>query len=206
MMKRLQDFLNLISNAHQIHGAWFDPSNPVVKMSGALRSDLYADLLECEKQTDLVLAVGTSLCGMNADRIVSSAAERAAVRRAAEASLKAEHKRKPSFSSKYTSKASEQHDAVGETLGSVIVSIQKTVHDKFSSLRIFGLIDDVMSILTEELGIDTSAEYKGENTTHTADEEDVFLIPYGPPCSDSCFLTMVESRNVRFSVDHGRAV
>lgn len=62
---------------NEIHGAWHAPDNPVVPMSGNLRDDLFNDLLECERQADLVVAVGTSLCGMNADRLVTATAERA---------------------------------------------------------------------------------------------------------------------------------
>lgn len=63
---------------NEIHGAWFDPSNPVVAMSADLRGDLFADLLAEEQSADLVLALGTSLAGMNADRLVSTAADKAA--------------------------------------------------------------------------------------------------------------------------------
>merc|ERR1719401_1622553 len=63
---------------NEIHGSWHAPDNPVIPMSGSLRDDLYEDLLECERSADLVIAVGTSLCGMNADRVVTSPAERAA--------------------------------------------------------------------------------------------------------------------------------
>ena len=62
---------------NEIHGALHSPDNPVVPMSGELRSDLFADLLECERQADLLIAVGTSLCGMNADRVVTTAAAKA---------------------------------------------------------------------------------------------------------------------------------
>eukprot|EP00928_Gymnodinium_smaydae_P097617 TRINITY_DN8894_c0_g1_i1.p1 TRINITY_DN8894_c0_g1~~TRINITY_DN8894_c0_g1_i1.p1 ORF type:complete len:454 (-),score=101.96 TRINITY_DN8894_c0_g1_i1:166-1527(-) len=65
---------------NEIHGAWHAPDNPVVPMSGSLREDLFADLRDCEQNADLAIAVGTSLCGMNADRVVTSAAERAAAR------------------------------------------------------------------------------------------------------------------------------
>lgn len=61
---------------NEIHGAWFDPSNPVVKMSGQLRSDLYSNLLKIEAEADLCLTLGTSLSGMNADRIAQSVAKR----------------------------------------------------------------------------------------------------------------------------------
>jgi NAD-dependent SIR2 family protein deacetylase len=66
------------SALNEIHGSLFDPTNPVVQMHGALRSDLFNELLELERKADLVLVLGSSLSGMNADRIVSSVAARAA--------------------------------------------------------------------------------------------------------------------------------
>mmetsp|Transcript_111925 Transcript_111925/g.311083 ORF Transcript_111925/g.311083 Transcript_111925/m.311083 type:complete len:531 (-) Transcript_111925:99-1691(-) len=62
---------------NEIHGAWFDPSNPVVPMSGELRGDLFRDLLTWEERADLVLAMGSSLCGMNADRVATTCASKA---------------------------------------------------------------------------------------------------------------------------------
>jgi NAD-dependent SIR2 family protein deacetylase len=61
---------------NEIHGAWYDPSNPVVMMSGQLRTDLFEWLLEWEQKADLLLVLGTSLSGMNADRMVSAASKR----------------------------------------------------------------------------------------------------------------------------------
>ena len=57
-------------------GAWFDPSNPVVQFNQSLRGDLFERLLQSEEKADLCLCVGTSLSGMNADRVVSSTAKR----------------------------------------------------------------------------------------------------------------------------------
>lgn len=62
---------------NEIHGNWFDPSNPVVKMKEALREDLFMDLQDVENEADLVLTLGSSLAGMNADRIVASCGKRA---------------------------------------------------------------------------------------------------------------------------------
>eukprot|EP01097_Dermamoeba_algensis_P011752 TRINITY_DN9237_c0_g1_i1.p1 TRINITY_DN9237_c0_g1~~TRINITY_DN9237_c0_g1_i1.p1 ORF type:complete len:276 (+),score=50.64 TRINITY_DN9237_c0_g1_i1:110-937(+) len=62
---------------NEIHGAWFDPSNPVVPMSGQLRGDLFSWMEKWELRTDLCLTLGTSLCGMNADRMAVSPAKRA---------------------------------------------------------------------------------------------------------------------------------
>merc|ERR1711953_71682 len=62
---------------NEIHGGLFDPSNPVVSMNGSLRSDLFQDLLVCERKADLVLTLGSSLAGMNADRLVKTCSDRA---------------------------------------------------------------------------------------------------------------------------------
>ncbi len=61
---------------NEIHGAWYDPSNPVVAMSGELRTDLFHDMLAWEKKADLCLAFGTSMCGMNSDRVAISTGNR----------------------------------------------------------------------------------------------------------------------------------
>eukprot|EP01125_Pyxidicula_operculata_P021365 TRINITY_DN818_c0_g1_i1.p1 TRINITY_DN818_c0_g1~~TRINITY_DN818_c0_g1_i1.p1 ORF type:complete len:368 (+),score=67.19 TRINITY_DN818_c0_g1_i1:94-1197(+) len=53
---------------NEIHGAWFDPSNPVVQFSGTLREDLFRDLTSLQREIDLCLCLGTSLSGMNADK------------------------------------------------------------------------------------------------------------------------------------------
>ena len=45
-------------------------------MDGSLREDLLAALLEAEERADLCLALGSTLCGMNADRIAASVAQR----------------------------------------------------------------------------------------------------------------------------------
>jgi len=154
---------------NEIHGGWFDPSNPVVKMSGNLRGDLFEDLLTCEAEADLVLAIGTSLSGMNADRLVSTCA----------------------------AKARKGHSSTRKALGSVIVSLQRTPHDENSSLRIYALIDDVMRLLAQELGLEVGNDPASLGTSKTAVYQphhliqrmiggakkvdvDVFEVPYDP--------------------------
>mmetsp|Transcript_118057 Transcript_118057/g.220649 ORF Transcript_118057/g.220649 Transcript_118057/m.220649 type:complete len:562 (-) Transcript_118057:199-1884(-) len=61
---------------NEIHGAWYDPSNPVVPMSGTLRTDLIEQMLHWEDRVDLCLSLGTSMVGMNADRMAIAPAER----------------------------------------------------------------------------------------------------------------------------------
>eukprot|EP00300_Choanocystis_sp_HF-7_P007828 c15538_g1_i1.p1 GENE.c15538_g1_i1~~c15538_g1_i1.p1 ORF type:complete len:200 (-),score=40.46 c15538_g1_i1:23-622(-) len=46
-------------------------------MQGKLRDDLFARLLEWEQRCDLCLALGTSLSGMNADRVATTPARKA---------------------------------------------------------------------------------------------------------------------------------
>ena len=53
----------------EIHGSWYDPSNPVVCYDGSLRSDLYDKMREEQEAADLVLVIGTSLSGLNADKV-----------------------------------------------------------------------------------------------------------------------------------------
>lgn len=61
---------------NEVHGSWYDPSNPVVKYSGCLRGDLFEDMERQAETADLVLVLGTSLTGLNADQCVTNAAVR----------------------------------------------------------------------------------------------------------------------------------
>lgn len=61
---------------NEIHGSWFDPSNPVVKYTGSLRGDLFDNMEEQAQTADLVLVLGTSLTGLNADQCVTETAMR----------------------------------------------------------------------------------------------------------------------------------
>jgi len=67
---------------NEIHGSWFDPSNPVVKYSGTLRHDLCENMEEQGHSADLCLVVGTSLTGLNADQVATGTAERSLMGRA----------------------------------------------------------------------------------------------------------------------------
>merc|ERR1719502_2567402 len=46
-------------------------------MSGNLRSDLFTDMLKWEQKSDLVLSMGTSMCGMNSDRVFTTCSKKA---------------------------------------------------------------------------------------------------------------------------------
>ena len=60
----------------EIHGSWFDPSNPVVKYDGDLREDLYQRMRRAEEEADLVIVIGTSLSGLTSDQVAASCARR----------------------------------------------------------------------------------------------------------------------------------
>ena len=55
----------------EIHGSWYDPSNPVVCYDGNLREDLHQKVRQAEETAELVIVVGTSLGGLNSDGVAS---------------------------------------------------------------------------------------------------------------------------------------
>lgn len=61
---------------NEIHGAWGDVKNQVKMMDDNLRHDLLDWLHTWAERANMCVALGTSLCGMNADQVPSSVAER----------------------------------------------------------------------------------------------------------------------------------
>merc|ERR1712159_16521 len=62
---------------NEIHGSWLDQEyNPIIAMSGNLRTDLFEWMLDMEQSCDFVFALGTSFSGLNADRCAETAAKR----------------------------------------------------------------------------------------------------------------------------------
>lgn len=107
---------------NELHGAWFDPSNPVVHFRAEIRPDLFDWFLDTELRCDLCVAVGTSLCDTpsTADRVVVSAAARAA-------------------------------EEPSRAVGSVVVGVQRTRLDSYVQLRVFDRIDDFFRRVGEAL-------------------------------------------------------
>jgi NAD-dependent SIR2 family protein deacetylase len=115
---------------NEIHGAWHAPDNPVIPMSGTLRTDLFEDMAQCADSADLSLAIGTSICGLNVDRLVTIPAQKA---------------------------------AKGEALGTVIIGLQRTVHDESATLRVFARCDDFFQRLAQVMALEVPSAYpKGE--------------------------------------------
>lgn len=142
---------------NEIHGALYDPSNPVIPMSGSLREDLFSDFLSWCEKTDLCLALGTSLSGMNCDRIVENSATRLAKK--------------------------GWDTATSGLFGSVIIGLQSTQYDHLASLRIYGCMDHVFELLTEELELGDTIPPADYTYSFAVPEErqpepDVYLVPY----------------------------
>jgi NAD-dependent SIR2 family protein deacetylase len=107
---------------NEIHGAWGDDKNMVKMMDDTLREDLLMWMGQWCEQADLCLALGTTLCGMNADQVAQACAERYLAGQ-------------PGHS------------------GLVIINLQRTPMDSQSSLRIWGVLDDVLRLLAKELKV-----------------------------------------------------
>jgi len=61
---------------NEIHGAWGDMKNQVKMMDDTLRRDLLEWLGSWAERANLCVALGTSLCGMNADQVPRAVADR----------------------------------------------------------------------------------------------------------------------------------
>merc|ERR1712217_386200 len=86
------------------------------------RPDLLGWMAQWRESADLCVAMGTSLCGMNADQVAEACAERFL-------------------------------DGAAGQQGLVIMNLQRTAMDTNSTLRIWGVLDDVMRLLAKELGL-----------------------------------------------------
>ena len=62
----------------EVHGSWYDPSNPVVKYCGSLKDHEEQWMQRETEAADLVLVIGTSLGGLYADETATTCCERAA--------------------------------------------------------------------------------------------------------------------------------
>ena len=107
---------------NEIHGSWYDPSNPVVKYHGELHDDLEPWMIKESETADLVIVLGTSLGGLYADQVATDTAERS------------------------------RWDGDAAALGSVMINLQQTDQDGKMSLRLFGTSDDMLKLLLVELG------------------------------------------------------
>jgi len=61
---------------NEVHGSWYDPSNPVVLYSGNLKTHECSWMERDARHADLALVLGTSLGGLNADQVATKPADR----------------------------------------------------------------------------------------------------------------------------------
>jgi hypothetical protein len=134
---------------NEIHGAWFDPSNPVIQFSGNLRDDYFADMLKIEEKATLCLCLGTSLSGMNADRCAFTPAE----------------------------KAASGVDGVQGTV--MVNLQRTGMDTKgLCSVRVWSLLDEFFKLLAVELELDVKPKPQNRMTFKLNEHKDVFKIPY----------------------------
>ena len=62
-----------LSDVNEIHGGWFDKKNIVKTMDDSLDKGKLQQLREWSEKSDVVIVVGTSLSGLNADQIAEQA-------------------------------------------------------------------------------------------------------------------------------------
>ena len=60
----------------EVHGSWYDPTNPVICYEGTLRRDVFTRMKKAKYSADLVLVIGTSLSGLNCDKVAMEASDR----------------------------------------------------------------------------------------------------------------------------------
>lgn len=115
---------------NEVHGAWYDPSNPVVKYCGSLRSAEAEWMEEEAEAADLVLVMGTSLGGLYADCVATRCANRASMDLERGAA-----------------------DPYETCLGTVIINLQQTAQDRLMTLNFKSKSDDLLVKLAAALGL-----------------------------------------------------
>lgn len=124
---------------NEIHGAWKDKTRPVIPMDGSLPGDLFQRMLDQEQKQDCCFTIGTSLSGLNADRLIATA------------------NKKGCNPTKYPNQ-----------LGGIILSIQQVPksYEDGCALRIYSTCDRWMLLLAAKLKIDidwdTDFDYDSE--------------------------------------------
>ena len=58
---------------HEVHGSWFDPTNPALRPGGQVRPDIWQKCLGLLDRADLCVVIGTSLSGLDTDLIAETA-------------------------------------------------------------------------------------------------------------------------------------
>jgi len=216
---------------NEIHGSWFDPSNPVVKCGGQCDACLEARLEDDAETADLVLALGTSLGGLPSDRLVARPAAgtlspppgppavgsrvEAALPGAGAALLGGEVVAEAAGALTMRFDGREEpvtlpsgHPvrlAPSGRLGAACINLQQTVQDGCMTLRLFNKSDDVLRLLIQELGF---SSLKARAPTWPALSR--ALVPYdadgrrtsGASRDDCMWLDLSDGQEVRIRSGH----
>jgi len=163
---------------NEIHGSWYDPSNPVVLYSGNLHDRAYPWMKEDADTADLVLVLGTSLGGLNADQVATKTAKRSLI-----------------FDT----------DGSLRSLGTVCINLQQTEQDGKMTLRLFGKSDDVLAVLLRELGFQkpnfSVAKWETTSRVLVPYDADGFRLPEGSR-KKKMWLDLRNGQSVRITPGH----
>lgn len=155
---------------NEIHGAWFDCSNPVVAMSGNLRSDLFEEMLEWEERADLTISLGSSMCGMNSDRCFITPAKKSKIGTA--------------IGGVIISIQQTQFDhlsclrifaPIDKVMKMLLLELDLTIPTTSPSLQSSRISKQINLAIPENWLID---KYTPDVTSGKTSEEDVFTVPY----------------------------
>eukprot|EP01013_Petalomonas_cantuscygni_P022863 TRINITY_DN44185_c0_g1_i1.p1 TRINITY_DN44185_c0_g1~~TRINITY_DN44185_c0_g1_i1.p1 ORF type:complete len:489 (-),score=63.42 TRINITY_DN44185_c0_g1_i1:106-1551(-) len=191
---------------NEIHGGWYDPSNPVVLYSGSLRNDLCDDMVHQSRHADLVLVLGTSLSGLNADRVPVHTAERSRVPLSADATA--------ALSAAPSAADPSERPALSSAgplppLGFVVVNLQQTPHDGKASLRINGRTDDVFAAVLAAMSLPPVPPNPPPSSRMYAHVPSRALVPYNaegrPSSGRKMWLDLQAGARIRLSPGHNIA-
>ena len=126
-------------------------------MDDTLRADLLEEMTGWASDADLCIAIGTSLCGMTADCVAESTAERHLAERHVRGGKRSGEEgveRRSGAADESAAATTSASVTLPANLGLVIINLQRTRLDSSSSLRIWGVIDDVLKLLAKEMKIE----------------------------------------------------
>jgi len=143
----------------EIHGGWYDPSNPPVKYTETLKTDLLQQLVHEAQETDLLLVLGTSLSGMTADKIAEKVSGRSISQK--------------SLGIVIINLQQTRLDHVSS------VRVWSKLSDAFKILEKFLNLDEVANPVWMPSTTNNDSNNKNDNTSNKNDSiGDIFQIPY----------------------------
>ena len=116
----------------ELHGSWFDPSNPQLGKRGTMRPDLQERVRKAAEAADLILVVGSTLSNISiANNSISS----------------------PTQAAEFAAIQAAQRSLAGLAMGVVVINLQHTPIDPLATIRIFADADHALVELAKLLDL-----------------------------------------------------